>query len=109
MAGKKACSDCVHSHDCRAVYQQLGAAAGPSVAAKVFVAFLLPLIVFIIALAICEFIVGRQGLQRIFSVILAIGASFVCVMAASVITDRRLANRSRCEREGEKTSQAKAD
>ena len=109
MAWKKNCSDCVHSHDCKAVYQQLGAAAGPPVAAKVFVAFLLPLIVFIVALAICEFIVGRQGLQRIFSVVLALGASFVCVMAARVITDRRAANRSRCELEGEKTSQPGAD
>jgi hypothetical protein len=51
MAQSKSCEGCSHAHDCTKVYEQLGCAEGPSIAGAVMVAFLVPILVFIGALA----------------------------------------------------------
>lgn len=51
MAQSKSCEGCSHAHDCTKVYEQLGCADGPSIAGAVVVAFLVPILVFIGALA----------------------------------------------------------
>ena len=54
MMGIKICDECGYRHGrgrcCIDIYQQLGQTKGPSVAGKVFLAFVLPLLVFIISL-----------------------------------------------------------
>ena len=51
MRPAKPCDGCSQAHNCSAVYQQLGHVGGPSVVWKVIVAFALPIIAFIAALA----------------------------------------------------------
>jgi hypothetical protein len=55
------CQDCHYKHDCREIYRQLGHSSCPSVVRKVIVAFLLPLVVFIISLAVFNEIFARAG------------------------------------------------
>ena len=45
------CSGCDHKDTCRTMYEQLGKADGPNVTWRVIVAFLVPIFVFIAALA----------------------------------------------------------
>jgi len=59
MAQLKSCQECDQRHQCQEIYQQLGKAQGPSVAFKAIVAFLLPLVVFIVTLAIFEKILAK--------------------------------------------------
>jgi hypothetical protein len=54
MNKQKPCKDCYEKHNCQEIYQHLGNAKGPSVAAKAVIAFLLPLTVFIIMLVAFE-------------------------------------------------------
>lgn len=54
MTTDKKCSSCKDSHNCSAVYGQIGNAKGPSIAFKTIIAFPLPIIIFIVALAVCE-------------------------------------------------------
>ncbi len=58
MADDKFCSNCAQSRNCSAVYEYLGKSDGESVVCKVLVAFLLPIAVFIIALAMFEKLAG---------------------------------------------------
>lgn len=51
MAQSESCEGCSHAHDCKKVYEQLGCAGGPSIAWAVVLAFLVPILVFIGALA----------------------------------------------------------
>jgi len=50
MAQPDVCDGCRHAHTCKEVYGRLGSAEGPSVASKVVVAFLLPMVMFVVAL-----------------------------------------------------------
>ena len=52
MVVKEPCPNCTQSKTCRSVYRQITGRHGPSVASRSFAAFLLPLLVFIAALAI---------------------------------------------------------
>lgn len=51
MAQSESCEGCSHAHDCKKVYEQLGCVEGPSIAWTVVFAFLVPIVVFIAALA----------------------------------------------------------
>ncbi|MHC4540859.1 MAG: hypothetical protein ACYTEK_05140 [Planctomycetota bacterium] len=54
MAEHDFCHTCIQKHDCQKVYHELGNSRGPSVAVKASLAFLLPLVVFIVALAVFQ-------------------------------------------------------
>jgi len=89
MAQEKFCLECNQRHDCREVYQQLGKAEGPSVVFKVVVAFLLPLMVFIAALAASEKILAKtinnKETQTALSFLLALSITFVCILIIKAI------------------------
>jgi hypothetical protein len=74
------------------VYQQLGNIEGPSVLVKVISAFLLPLVVFIVSLAVFErMFAGATGAgqaQTALSFVLALLATFVCILIIRVINRR---------------------
>ncbi|MGE5294432.1 MAG: SoxR reducing system RseC family protein [Solirubrobacterales bacterium] len=61
----ESCEGCSRAHDCKKVYEQLGCAESPSIAWTVVLAFLLPLVVFIAALAgfgrLLEGVVGEES------------------------------------------------
>ena len=92
MAQEKFCQECIQRHDCREVYQQLGKAEGPSVVFKVVAAFLLPLMVFIAALAASEKILAKtinsKEVQTALSFLLALAVT-LSVVGCSLFVARR--------------------
>jgi len=89
MAPQRFCQDCNQKHDRQSVYEQLGNTAEASVTIKVVLAFLLPLIIFIITLAVSERVFARtidiEKLQIILSLLTALLATFVCIFIIKVI------------------------
>lgn len=89
MVSESFCKDCIQRHDCRSVYEQLGNATGPSVVLKVILAFLLPLVVFIVSLAVFERIfagaVKIEKLQVILTILPALLVTFGCIFIIRVI------------------------
>ena len=90
MASQRYCQDCIQKHDCKRIYEQLGDSPGPSVALNVILAFLLPLMVFIVSLAVFERVlvgeIDTERMQTAFSFVLALLATFVCVLITRVIS-----------------------
>jgi hypothetical protein len=89
MTQQKFCQDCDQKHDCRKVYQQLGNVKGPSVISKVIVAFLLPLVVFIVSLAVFQEIfaeaINTEELRTVLSFLIAMLITFVCILIVQAI------------------------
>lgn len=54
MTEDKNCDGCANTDRCSAVYEKIGHTKGPPVVYKVILAFLLPIIIFIVSLALCE-------------------------------------------------------
>jgi hypothetical protein len=59
MTQSKLCRECGKKHHCQEIYQQMGKAKGPSVTLKAIIAFLLPILIFIISLIIFEKILAK--------------------------------------------------
>lgn len=89
MAEQKFCQGCNQKDDCQKVYQQLGNIKGPSVVYKVIIAFLLPVVVFIVSLAVFERIftraVNAKELQTVLSFLMAMLMTFVCILIVQAI------------------------
>jgi len=89
MVEEKICQGCTQSNKCEDVYQRLGRFEGPSVAWKVVVAFLLPVVVFIAALAALEEALAEevesQAARTAVGFALALCASLVCVLITRTI------------------------
>jgi len=92
MAEQEFCDNCNQRHNCGSIYHQLGNIKSPSVVVKVIVAFLLPLMVFIVSLAVFGEIfskaVSTQRLQTALSFLLALLVTFVCILITRVINKR---------------------
>jgi len=93
MGEQKFCENCTQNHDCQKVYQQLGDIEGPSVVIKAIVAFLLPLVVFIVSLAVFQEILGNaissKRMQTALSLLSALLVTFVCILIVRVINRTR--------------------
>lgn len=89
MSEQEFCDNCNQKHNCGSIYHQLGNIKGPSVVAKVVIAFLLPLLVFIISLAIFEEIfaktINNQLIQTALSMVSALLVTFSCILIVRVI------------------------
>ncbi len=92
MFEEKFCEECGQRHSCREVYRQLGNSKSPSVVFKVVFAFLVPLVVFIAALAAFEKIlagtISGKELRTVLSFMLALGVTFI-VVSCSLLVARR--------------------
>ena len=90
MESQRFCQDCVQKHDCKRIYEQLGDSPDESVTLKVILAFLLPLIVFIVSLAVFGKVLVRaintEGLQITLSFLLALLVTFVYVFITRIIS-----------------------
>ncbi len=93
MAQEKSCRGCDQENQCQETYRRLGDTRSPSVVFKVVVAFLLPLIVFIAALAAFEGIlaaaINAKGLRTALSFLLALTVTAVCVLIIKAKRPRR--------------------
>jgi uncharacterized membrane protein len=92
MAEQEFCDNCNQKHNCGSIYHQLGNTNGPSVVVKVVVAFLLPLVVFIISLAAFQEIftkaISSQHMQTVLSMVSALLVTFSCILIVRVINKR---------------------
>ena len=105
MIQQEFCKDCHQKHDCQEVYRQLGHSVCPSITCKVIVAFLFPLVVFIISLVVFDKIffpaswnilrpsldgnpADPQGLQTTSSFLMALLTTSVCVFFSRLISKR---------------------
>ena len=72
------------------IYQQLGQAKGPSVVGKVFLAFVLPLLVFIVALLAAEYLleplIAAGGTRMLAALVLAAAAVTIAVALLRKLT-----------------------
>jgi len=97
MDEQKFCKDCNERKDCQKVYQQLGGAEGPSVLAKVIIAFLLPLLVFIGCLAIFGQIFSKtiniKELQTPLSLLAALSVTLAIILIIRIINRQPGKNR----------------
>lgn len=61
MSQQEFCQDCHQRHDCQEVYRRLGSAKSPSIAFKVIVVFLMPMVIFIVSLAVSGKVLAKAG------------------------------------------------
>jgi len=88
------CSECNQRHACRDLYRKLGADKGPSIVRKVLAAFVLPIIVFIAALAISEKLlaaaIDSASTRTAADLAIAVLAVFACILTTRLIRDKHL-------------------
>ncbi len=93
MAQQQFCQGCKLQNNCQSVYRQLGHTKSPSVVAKVVLAFLLPLTVFITALAAFEkiltSIIIAEKLQTAFGFLLALAVTSLSILIIKAIGKTR--------------------
>jgi len=89
MDQQKNCQGCDKERNCRQVYQKLANFRGPSIALKVIVAFLLPIMVFIASLAAFERIlaeaINTKELRTALSFLLALLVTFGLISIIKLI------------------------
>lgn len=89
MPDEDFCKECAQKHDCRTIYDRLGKKKSPSVALKIVFAFLLPILLFITALAIfqrlLENLLQTEKLLTVATVLLALMVTFVYLVLAKLI------------------------
>lgn len=89
MVQQEFCKKCNQKGDCKEVYRMLGNAEGPPVVAKVCLAFLLPLVVFIVSLGVCDRILaGEIENAHVLSAVCFLSAllvTFTCIIVTKVI------------------------
>ena len=111
MDNTKNCSGCVDSDRCQAAYENAGKSKGPPVAGKVFLVFLLPILIFIITLGVSEKYLGdiieKPDAKTAVGVLLALSASLVYIFV--VRSFKGIGKKARCPDtlKGETTSKPK--
>jgi len=113
MSQEDFCSRCPQSRDCKAVYEQLGKSTGPNVVRKVLAAFLLPIAVFIAALALFDHVLARAIAGTTLRIAagfgIAAGVSFVCILIVNAVNMRLAKGPTPDKFEGDAASKLKQD
>jgi uncharacterized membrane protein len=97
MFQQKFCQECNQKRNCREIYQQLGNTKNPSVVFKVVIAFLVPLVVLIAALAIFKAIlagiINSKEAQTALSFLLALSMTFAVLLVIKAINKKLSKNK----------------
>ncbi len=97
MEQQRICKDCNQKHNCSEIYRQLGKFEGQSITLKVILAFLLPLVTFIITMAVFEDLtagmIKSDRLHTTLSLLIALIASFACVLISRFLNRKIGKNR----------------
>ncbi len=92
MSEKQFCQKCSERQSCQQVYQRLGEAQGPLVVRRALLAFLLPMMVFIVVLVVSERLLAEvivpEALRILTSIIIALSVTSVCMLIIKVVTRR---------------------
>ena len=86
------CRGCSQANQCRTVYEKLGNSKNPSVAKKVTVALLLPLLIFICSAAVTEAVFDKliksKGLAAVVALAISLSITYIAVLLIKVIEKR---------------------
>jgi DMSO/TMAO reductase YedYZ heme-binding membrane subunit len=89
MVQQEFCQICPQKDDCRKVYRKLGNTKGPPVTAKVVLAFLLPLLIFIVSLGTSERILTKvidtDYVLTAISLLLSLLVTFACIVLIRIL------------------------
>jgi hypothetical protein len=92
MNDKEFCSNCEQKDRCKEAYKKLGKSKSPSVLPKVILAFLIPIVIFIVTLAAGDNLLVKFGfsgnLKTAVSFILAIAAVFLYLLLIKLFERR---------------------
>lgn len=93
MSSQENCEGCRQRHDCREIYGKLGGLDGPSVTLSVIIAFLAPMLIFIVFLAVggklAVFFTASAEVRTGVGLVSAVAATFAWILAAKAINGRR--------------------
>lgn len=94
------CSGCAQHHDCKSMYKALGDAEGTFVATRSIAAFLVPIVIFALGLAVfdkllVEKITGNSA-RTLACAFLALLICSIYVMALRFILNRRTSCKNAC-------------
>jgi uncharacterized membrane protein len=97
----KNCSKCTQKSTCQSVYEAMGKHKGPSVALKVIVVFLLPILMFISGLVICEYYlkIENKSIKTAISALLSAVLAFIYVLIAKAVIARQSKKKDVCQKE----------
>lgn len=89
MTQHEPCDKCGQKLSCREAFRRLGKIQGKSIVRSILAAFVLPLVVFIAALAITQRLLEKYidsaGLRTAVALLVAIAVAAVCVMTVRMI------------------------
>ncbi len=92
MTEQRFCQQCSQRNDCQDIYQKLGGGKGPSFVARVVVAFAVPLLFFIICLAVSERLLAKtlsaERLRTVAAFVFSVSATFLLILVIRAISGR---------------------
>ncbi len=95
------CSGCAQDHDCKSMYQQLGSADGSFVAIRSIAAFLVPIMIFALGLAVFDKLIDEKiagnNARTMISAFLALLLCSIYIMALRLISTRLSSNKNACK------------
>ena len=93
MSQEDFCQDCHQKHECQEVYRRLGSSEVPPLFYKTVVAFLLPMVVFIVSLAVFEKILSgdnyshfSQKMQNAIGFLMALISTIVFMLVFKLLS-----------------------
>lgn len=93
MTQPKFCQECNQRHHCQDIYRQMGKAKGPSVAFKAIAAFLLPILAFIVTLAVSEKflvkIIDTKQLRTALNFLLALSVTLAIILISKQLNKKK--------------------
>ena len=80
MDQQNLCQGCIQQNRCQEAYERLGRFQGPSVVRKVLIAFLMPMVVFIVSLAVLEHVLPMFGIHSVLKSLISVLCSLTVVV-----------------------------
>ncbi len=74
------CKGCIQQNRCQEAYERLGSLQGSSVLNAVLIAFLMPMVVFIVSLAVFDLVLPRFGIHSAIKTLISVPGSMALVM-----------------------------
>jgi predicted permease len=96
MADHEICGKCSQRNGCKQAYQQMADYKGPSVLGKVIVAFAVPLLSFVLAVAVFQELtagLASKTAATISSLVLAVGTTAIVIAIIQVVNRKFRADR----------------
>jgi len=92
MTSDKSCQNCAGKHDCKSIYHRLGNSKCPPVALKAFVAFLLPIAIFVASLALLQKLLAISRLGQTPQITYSLAGGAVVTFVATLIISKKYGN-----------------